>query len=94
VHKGTPIWVTEGGAELPLTNIAAAVALALTGPGAYSVDRLLGLRPGPWLTPLTAAAVAGATALVFTRPEVQPQQATQATQAEPTREPRAVAAAS
>ena len=74
VHKDKPIWVTEGGAELPLTNIAVAVGLALAGPGNYSVDRLLGLRPGPWATALAAAAVAGGTALVFTQPQSQPRQ--------------------
>jgi putative oxidoreductase len=44
VHWGNPIWVTEGGAELPVTNSTIALALALAGPGRYSVDRLLGTR--------------------------------------------------
>jgi len=44
VHWGKPVWVTEGGAELPVTNSAVALALALAGPGRYSVDRLLGTR--------------------------------------------------
>src|SRR5919197_2387683 len=43
-HRGRPIWVTEGGAELPATNLAAASALLFTGPGALSLDRLLGIR--------------------------------------------------
>src|SRR5918998_639186 len=42
VHGGQPIWVTEGGAEFPVTNIAAATALMLGGPGRYSLDRALG----------------------------------------------------
>jgi putative oxidoreductase len=74
VHKDKPIWVTEGGAELPLTNIAVAVGLAMAGPGAYSVDRLIGRCPTPWLTGLAAAAVAGGTALVFTQPQPEAQQ--------------------
>ena len=41
VHRGKPIWVTQGGAELPVTNMAIAVALALEGPGACSAVRLL-----------------------------------------------------
>ena len=51
-HKGKPIWVTEGGAELPVTNIAAATALLLNGPGQWSLDRALGLRLPRWLAPL------------------------------------------
>lgn len=43
-HWGKPIWVTEGGAELPVTNIAAALALAFTGPGRFSLDSLFGIR--------------------------------------------------
>lgn len=46
-HKGKPIWVTEGGAELPVTNIAAATALILNGPGRWSLDRAFGLRLPP-----------------------------------------------
>jgi putative oxidoreductase len=63
VHWGKPIWVTEGGAELPLTNMAIGVALALSGPGAYSLDRMLGIRVPTALIPLTVLAVAGGTAL-------------------------------
>ena len=47
VHWGKPIWVTNGGAELPVTNMAVAAGLALYGPGRFSLDRLFGLRiPG------------------------------------------------
>jgi putative oxidoreductase len=46
-HAGRPVWVTEGGAELPLTNAYVALALMLIGPGRLSVDRLLGLRMSP-----------------------------------------------
>ena len=41
VHWGKPIWASHGGAELPLTNIAVAVALILAGPGRYSLDAAL-----------------------------------------------------
>ena len=41
-HGGKPIWVTEGGAELPVTNIAAATALMLNGPGTFSLDSQTG----------------------------------------------------
>lgn len=60
-HWGKPIWVSEGGAETPLINIAAAAALALSGPGKYSLDEALGIRTPKWLT---IAAIVGATAAV------------------------------
>jgi len=56
-HKGKPIWVTEGGAELPLTNMAAATALILNGPGKWSLDRAMGLSLPRWLAPLGLVAV-------------------------------------
>src|SRR3712207_554573 len=40
VHWGKPIWVTEGGAELPVVNMALGTGLALTGPVRYSLDRM------------------------------------------------------
>ncbi|HJP71548.1 MAG TPA: DoxX family protein [Candidatus Limnocylindria bacterium] len=43
-HWGKPIWVTSGGAELPVTNMAIAAALMIVGPGKYSVDHALGIR--------------------------------------------------
>jgi putative oxidoreductase len=51
-HWGKPIWATEGGAELPVTNIAVATALMLNGPGKYSLDRALGTRLPGWVAPL------------------------------------------
>ena len=43
-HWGKPIWVTQGGAELPVTNLAIALALTLSGPGRFSLDQVLGIR--------------------------------------------------
>jgi putative oxidoreductase len=57
VHRGKPIWVTEGGAELPVTNIAASTALILNGPGKYSLDRALGIRLSAWIAPLGLAVI-------------------------------------
>jgi putative oxidoreductase len=56
-HWSKPIWVTEGGAELPVLNIAVSSALMLCGPDRYSLDRLLGIRLPGWLAPLGLAAI-------------------------------------
>ena len=58
VHKDKPIWVTEGGAELPITNIAVCTALGFAGAGKFSVDRLLGLRIPKWLLSMVLAGAA------------------------------------
>ena len=51
-HWGKPIWVTEGGAELPLLNIAVATALMIREPDRFSLDRILGIRLPGWVGPL------------------------------------------
>ena len=51
-HWGKPIWVTEGGAELPLLNIAIATALMIREPDKYSLDRVLGIRLPAWVGPV------------------------------------------
>jgi putative oxidoreductase len=51
-HWGKPIWVTEGGAELPVTKTLISTALLLSGPGKYSLDRALGIRLPAWVGPL------------------------------------------
>lgn len=48
-HWGKPIWVTEGGAELPVLNIAIATALMIREPDRYSLDRALGIRLPRWV---------------------------------------------
>jgi putative oxidoreductase len=65
VHWGKPIWAGEGGAELPAMYAAAGTALALTGPGRYSLDRALGLRVPPVLGLLAAAGVAAGVAVTL-----------------------------
>lgn len=81
VHWGKPIWVTSGGAELPVTNIAIALSLGLAGPGRLSLDNALGLRlprrlvlvPG-----LLLAAVGVAVGLIVsTRPQPQAEEQVQ-----------------
>jgi len=56
VHLGKPVWGTEGGAELPLTNLAVLSALTLAGPGRLSIDGLFGVRVPRWIG---ATALAG-----------------------------------
>lgn len=66
VHWGKPIWVSSGGAELPLLNMAIATSLFLAGPGRYSVDRALGIRLPRWLAiPGGAIAAAGVAYGIF-----------------------------
>jgi putative oxidoreductase len=75
-HAGKPIWVTSGGAELPLTNIAVGTTLALTGPGRYSLDELFGIKVPQSLVLLTVVGVAaGVTVGILSQPEpAQPQE--------------------
>jgi putative oxidoreductase len=76
-HANKPIWVTAGGAELPVMYMAVGGALALTGPGRFSLDHLFGVRlPAP-LVALMAAAVAGGTAMALLGREVQSEQVPQ-----------------
>jgi putative oxidoreductase len=75
VHWGKPIWGQMGGAEQPLTNAAVTGALALTGPGRYSLDDVVGIRVPRWVSLATLAGVVGGSAAVLAlrRPRPQPQ---------------------
>jgi putative oxidoreductase len=72
VHLGKGLFAMTGGPELPLVNIAGAVAVALAGPGRYSLDSWLGISlPEPAvgivLTVLTLLGVG--VALLSRRPQ-------------------------
>jgi putative oxidoreductase len=56
-HWGKPIWATEGGAELPVLNLAVSTALMLREPDKYSLDRALGVRLPTWVGPLGLAGI-------------------------------------
>jgi len=73
-HGGKPIWVTEGGAELPVTNIATATALMLNGPGKWSLDSALGIRLPRFLAPLGLVVVVLAVMYGGTGGEPEPEQ--------------------
>lgn len=64
-HRDKPIWATEGGAELPVLYAAAGTALALAGPGRYSVDRALGIRVPPVLGLVALAGVVAGVAFTL-----------------------------
>jgi putative oxidoreductase len=69
VHLPRGFWVTKGGFEFNLTLIGAAAALALTGPGPYSLDNALGIHlPEPLaLIAGTIALIGGVTATLLSR---------------------------
>ena len=66
VHRGKGFFAAKGGHEYSLTLLASAVAIALTGPGRYSLDAVLSTAiPGSVaiaLTVLTVIAILGAMA--------------------------------
>lgn len=72
VHWSNGLLAQSNGVELPLLYLTAALSLALTGPGAYSMDAMLGLSRW-WSAPLTglvlAAGVAGGLASARLRRE-------------------------
>jgi putative oxidoreductase len=74
VHLSRGFWVSKGGYEFNLALIAAVAALALTGPGAYSLDAALGIRLPEPLTLLvgTIALIVGVAVTLATR-SPQPQ---------------------
>jgi len=43
VHWSKGLWNSDGGAELPLAYLVVAAVVGLVGPGAYALDRMLGL---------------------------------------------------
>ncbi len=74
VHLSKGFWVSKGGYEFNLAIIGSAVALALTGPGSYSLDNALGTHlPEPvTLIAGTIAVIIGVTATLASRKQAEP----------------------
>ena len=75
VHWPHGVFAASNGIEMPLLYGAAASALALTGPGAYSIDAALGLL-SLWtlslkVDVLVLGALAGFANLILRRPRMQ-----------------------
>lgn len=71
VHRAGGLFAMTNGVEVPLLYAAGAIALALTGPGAYSLDALFGLQSlwAPILawTAIAAGVVGGVANLLVRR---------------------------
>lgn len=71
------LWVQNDGYEYPLVLVVVSAVLALTGPGRWSADQVLGLAGWPWWTGAAAIVIGPAagllTRLVLHRPAPSPQ---------------------
>jgi len=83
VHWPKGFWNSKGGFEFNLSILGAVVALALTGPGAISIDAALGIRLPEPLTVLVGAVLVavGVAGALLTR---APQAATEAAKTQTT----------
>jgi putative oxidoreductase len=76
VHWGNGLFAATNGVEVPLLYSTAAAAVALTGPGAYSVDAIFGLAPywtpAVGLLAIAAGMLGAAGNLLLRRPLPQP----------------------
>jgi putative oxidoreductase len=70
-HAGKPIWSSQGGGEYPVTNIAIATSIGLTGPGRFSLDHILGIRVPAWVAALVGITTAFAIAERLSSARVQ-----------------------
>ncbi|HWG73954.1 MAG TPA: DoxX family protein [Acidimicrobiales bacterium] len=61
-HRSKGAFAAKGGFELPLTNLAAALALSAAGPGRISIDGLTGARLPRSVTRLVVAGAVAASA--------------------------------
>ena len=76
VHLKNGVWSSKGGFELPLTNLAAALAVGLASPGDLSLDHALDIRlpePGTWLVLGGVTLVVTLAGLLTRRPAPSPE---------------------
>jgi putative oxidoreductase len=77
VHWKNGLFAATNGVEVPLLYAAGAVTLALTGPGLFSLDAVLGLNslwtPGIVWAAITLGAVGGVVNLGLRRLEARPE---------------------
>lgn len=68
------IWATDRGLELPLTNLVVAAAVGIAGPGAFSLDAVLGtaLPAGLVLPGIIAVIIGWVVGLVGSRRSAEP----------------------
>src|SRR5437660_7792834 len=72
-HWGKPIWASKGGAELPVINMATALALTLTGPGRFSLDHVFSIRlPRALVIAITVVEAATLAIGIMSRPTPPP----------------------
>jgi putative oxidoreductase len=91
-HRAGGPFAANRGYELPATNLATALALAVAGPGRYSLDHVTGLRLHRILTGLVVAgASAGAAANVAMLLRAAPPEHAPAAEPAPTTEATAEA---
>lgn len=80
VHLGHGFFTSKNGVELPLTNIAGALLIAVAGNGAYSLDALFGIS-GIWTVGTAWIAIGAAVVLALLNAVIRrPVQAKPATQ--------------
>lgn len=80
VHMGKPIWVSKGGAELPLLYLTAALAVGLAGPGKYSLDEAFDIHLPAALSAIAAVGAGAALAYGLATPPPAQDQSQQGVQ--------------